>query len=156
MQENFNFPLEPGLSNTIVGTAKATESIVKSATTNLWLMPAGFCPPNPSELLGSARFKSLIGQVSEHFDYVIIDSPPVLAVTDVSVFAYMMTGVIFVIGAEQTTRQAAVSAMEQLHAARANVLGAVLNRVDVGSNRYYYTHYYKRTYAGYYRSENRG
>ena len=116
LQDIFGIALEPGLSNTIVGTAKATESIVKSGTPNLWMLPAGLYPPNPAELLGSARFRSLIEQVAAHFDWVVVDSPPVLAVTDVSVFAHMMTGVVFVIGSEQTTRQAAMTAVEQLHA----------------------------------------
>jgi len=143
----------PGLSNLLVGKAKANDAVRKSSVPNLWVMPSGPHPPNPAELLGSARFRELLKTLGEHFDWLVIDSPPVMAVTDASVIAHLTTGVVFVVGSEQVNRAAARNAVEQLLGSKATMLGAVLNRADVQRNPYYYSHYYKREYAGYYSAE---
>ena len=116
-------------------------------------MPSGPHPPNPAELLGSARFRNLLNTLGDHFDWVVLDSPPVMAVTDASVIAHLTTGVVFVVGSEQVNRHVARNAVEQLRASKATILGAVLNRVNVRRNPYYYAHYYKHDYAGYYGAE---
>jgi capsular exopolysaccharide synthesis family protein len=144
---------EPGLSNLVVGTSKGSDAIRKTGTANLWVLTAGLLPPNPSELLGSRRFKEVLSQTTTHFDWVIVDSPPVMAVSDSSIAAHAAGGVLFVIGSEQTNRHAAREALDQLAGARSHILGAVLNRVDVGRNPYYYAHYYRREYRNYYTSE---
>ena len=79
----------------------------KTAVPGLWVMPAGMIPPNPAELLGSKRFEEFFATLTEHFDWVIIDSPPVMAVTDASIVAHTVSGVVFVVGAEMTSRHAA-------------------------------------------------
>jgi hypothetical protein len=68
----------PGLSNVLVGNAKASEAVHTTTVPGLWLMPAGQLPPNPAELLGSKRFKDLLASLVQHFDWVMIDSPPVV------------------------------------------------------------------------------
>ena len=141
---------EPGLSNLVVGTTKGSEAIRKTETANLWVLTAGVLPPNPAELLGSRRFKEVLDQTSNHFDWVIVDSPPVMAVTDSSIAAHAAGGVLFVIGSEQTSRHAAREALDQLAGAKSHILGAVLNKVDVARNPYYYSHYYRREYRDYY------
>jgi len=141
---------EPGLSSLLVGRAKASEVVLKTSTSNLWVMPAGPNPPNPAELLGSTRFADLLKTLGEHFDWVVIDSPPVMAVTDPSVVAFRTTGVIFVIGSEQVNRHKALTAVQKLTASKAKILGAILNRANVERNPYYYSHYYSHEYAGYY------
>ena len=93
-------------------------------------------PPNPAELLGSKRCAEYFATLSEHFDWVVIDSPPVLAVADASVLANSATGVVFVVGADQTSRQTAKAAVDQLHSVGAHIVGAVLNRADVERNPY--------------------
>jgi polysaccharide biosynthesis transport protein len=148
--ELFGVSLEPGLSNMLVGDAKASEAVKRTLTPNLWLMAAGKNPPNPAELLGSRRFRDFALSLIDHFDWVIIDSPPVMAVTDASIIAHNATGVIFVVGAEMTGKGAAKAAIEQLDAARAKYVGGILNRVDVRRNSYYYSRYYRREYAAYY------
>jgi polysaccharide biosynthesis transport protein len=144
---------EPGLSSLLVGSAKASDAVRTTQTPNLWVLPAGPHPPNPAELLGARRFKDLLGNLNNHFDWVIVDSPPVMAVTDAALIARLVTGVVYVIGSEQTSRYAAREALEQLSATRGRILGAVLNRVDLNRNPYYYSHYYKREYRNYYSSE---
>ena len=149
--EFFGASLEPGLSNVMVGGAKASDAVGKTLTPNLWFLPAGKNPPNPAELLGSKRFKDFMRSVSEHFEWVIIDSPPVMAVTDANVIAHNANGVVFVVGAEMTSRGAAKAALEHLDHVKAKYIGAVLNRVDVRRNPYYYARYYRKEYQAYYR-----
>jgi polysaccharide biosynthesis transport protein len=148
--EIFDVAQEPGLSNLIVGNAKASEAVRKSSVAGLWVMPSGRMPPNPAELLGSQRFKDFLMSLKKHFDWVIIDSPPVMAVTDAALVAHNATGVVFVVGAEMTSRHAAKTAIDQLQQAQAKFVGAVLNRVDLERNSYYYSQYYRREYAEYY------
>ena len=77
-----------------------------------------------------------------------------MAVTDSSIVAHLTTGVVFVVGAEMTSRYAAQRAVEQLSRGRAKFLGAVLNRVDLQHNAYYYAEYYRREYSDYYRARD--
>jgi len=141
---------EPGLSNLLVGAAKANEVMRTTTVPNLYVLPAGTTPPNPAELLGSKRFADLLQSLRDHFDLVVIDTPPVMAVTDAAVIGYRATGVLFVAAADVTNRHAAQTALDQLEHARVRFLGAVLNRVDLEGNPYYYAKYYRKEYAGYY------
>ena len=146
----FDVAPEPGLSNLLVGNAKASESVRKMSVSGLWVLPSGLIPPNPSELLGSQRLRDFIHSLGQHFDWVIIDSPPVMAVTDAALVAHHATGVLFVVGSEMTSRHAAARALDQLENAQARFIGAVLNRVDLERNAFYYSQYYRREYARYY------
>jgi capsular exopolysaccharide synthesis family protein len=150
LHQVFELSQEPGLSNLLVGGAKASEAVRKTSVPGLWVLPAGRIPPNPTELLGSARFLDFLNSLHDHFDWVVIDTPPVMAVADASVVAHNVTGVVFVIRAEVVSRYAALAALEQLENGRANVIGAVLNRVDLDRHAYYYSHYYRKEYSDYY------
>ena len=151
VHEIFEFSQEPGLSNLLVGDCKPSEAVRKvTGVPGLAVLPAGMIPPNPAELLGSKRFDEYFATLSEHFDYVVIDSPPVLAVADASILANTASGVVFVVGADQTSRHAARAAIDQLHAVQAHLIGAVLNRVDLEHNPYYYSTYYRKEYSRYY------
>jgi polysaccharide biosynthesis transport protein len=152
VHDMFDQPQEPGLSNLMVGHAAASAIIRKSSVPGLWLLTAGRIPPNPAELLGSQRFREFIQLLSQHFDAVIIDSPPIMAVTDAAVAASAATGIIFVVGAEMTSRHAARVAIEQLQNGHPRFLGAVLNRVELERNSYYYSGYYRREYAVYHQA----
>ena len=143
----------PGLSNILVGNAKASEAVRKTPVQNLWVLLAGVAPPNPAELLGSQRFKGFLGTLQEHFDWVVVDSPPVMAVTDAAVIAHAASGVAFVVGCEQTSKHTATAALEQLESARAHFFGGILNKVDVERHAYYYSHYYRRDYGQYYNTK---
>ena len=150
VHEIFGGDQEPGLSNVLSGNAKTSEAVHKSTVTGLWLMNAGHIPPNPAELLASRRYTELIASLRTHFDWVLLDTPPVMVVTDSSIVANQASGVVFVVGADNTSRQAARSAIEQLDAASAHVVGSVLNKVDLVRNPYYYSAYYRKDYARYY------
>jgi exopolysaccharide transport family protein len=148
----FEQPQEPGLSNLLVGNAKASESVQKTNVPGLWVLTAGHIPPNPAELIGSQRCKEFVASLRDHFDWVIIDTPPVMAVTDAVIAANSASGVVFVVGAEMTGRHSARTAIEQLAHGRARFVGAVLNRVELERNAYYYSHYYRREYGAYYQA----
>lgn len=152
----FGKPREPGLSDGLVGTSKFADTVHATAVPGLWVMPAGTPPPNPAELLSSKRFVDLVGSLGRHFDWVIIDTPPIMAVTDSAVVAHLTSGVVFVVGAEMTDRHAAQRAIAQLVRANAKFVGAVLNRVDLKHHSYYYSQYYRREYVDYYTSAGTG
>ena len=144
-----------GLSHLLTGQATARQTIRKTGVQNLWVMTAGVTPPNPSELLASDRMKTLISNVQTGpFDWVLIDTPPVLAVTDAVIIAPWVSGVVFIIGSEMTQRRLAERAVETLLTSRPHVLGAVLNRVDIIRNKYYYSRYYGYKYKNYYVRSN--
>lgn len=145
----FGLAQEPGLSNMLVGTAKASEAVQRSSVPGLMVLPAGKNPPNPAELVGSRRFREFLRSLDEHFDWVIVDSPPVMAVADSMIVAHETKGVLFVVGSEMTQRAVAQRAIDQLAQAKVNVIGAVLNRVDIKHNAYYYSNYYRREYDAY-------
>jgi capsular exopolysaccharide synthesis family protein len=134
----------------MVGHASPSAAIRKSGVAGLWVLTAGRLPPNPAELLGSKRFRDFMKSLGEHFDSVVIDSPPIMAVTDAAIAASSATGIVFVVGAEMTSRQAAKAAIEQLQRGRPCFVGAVLNRVELERNAYYYASYYRREYGQYY------
>ncbi|PYR27593.1 MAG: hypothetical protein DMF98_05440 [Acidobacteria bacterium] len=141
---------EPGLSNILVGDTKTGDAVRPTSCSTLWILPAGHLPPNPAELLGSKRFEDFIETLKDHFAFVIIDSPPIMAVSDSAIVAHMADGVLFVIGSEMTSRGVARTAVEQLINANGHMIGAVLNRVDLTHNAYYYSQYYRREYGHYY------
>jgi succinoglycan biosynthesis transport protein ExoP len=144
-----------GLSHLLTGQATARQAIRRTSVQNLWVMTAGLTPPNPSELLSSDRMKTLIANVQTGpFDWVLIDTPPVLAVTDAVIVAPWVSGMVFIIGSEMTQRRLAERAVETLQTSRPHILGAVLNRVDIVRNRYYYSRYYGYKYKNYYVKSN--
>jgi capsular exopolysaccharide synthesis family protein len=146
----FGYEQEPGLSNALVGDAKASDAVRRADVPGLCVLTAGRVPPNAAELLGSRRFKELLASVRGQFDWVVIDSPPVMAVTDPNILANLADSVVFVIGAEMTSYKIARRAVEQLERGRAVFAGSVLNRVDIQRHGYYYSQYYRREYANYY------
>jgi capsular exopolysaccharide synthesis family protein len=139
----------PGLSEVLTGAAKPSEAIVATRSSNVWLLPSGAGLPNPSEQLGSSRFREFVEKLSETFDWVIIDSPPVLAVTDPAIIAQLTSGVLFVVNAQRTRRQIAQGALDQLESAGASFAGVVLNAVTLDRDHYYNARYYVPTYSDY-------
>ena len=152
VHELFERSQEPGLSNVLVGDAKVSEAVHDASVAGLSVLPGGHCPPNPSELLGSRRFADLVAALERHFEWIIVDTPPVMAVTDACVVSHLADGVLFVVGAEMVSRQAIKTAVEQLERIGARFVGVVLNRVDLERNAYYYSRYYHHSYNRYYQS----
>ena len=152
---NFSLAQEPGLSNVLVGDCGLSEAVQRADVGNLSILPAGRCPPDPSELLGSRELTRLLGVLGTRFSWILFDTPPVIAVTDPCVLAHVVSGVVFVVGADQVSRQLARRAIEQIATARGTLVGGVLNKVAVDRYRYYYSAYsatYARQYSDYYRA----
>ena len=138
-----------GMSNAIVGKELA-EVIQKTDIENLSVIASGPVAPNPSELLGSERMTELLGELSAQFDYVLIDTPPIMPVTDAAVMANKVDGVIMLLESGAVAPQAAVEAKTRLEQAGAHILGVVLNKVDVAAGHYGYGGYGKNGYGYYY------
>lgn len=107
---------------------------------NLNVITSGPKPPNPSELLGSQKMKEVLDQIKKDYDVIVLDTPPVLAVTDAAVLSRVVDGVIFVVRYGRTTTDMAARAKENLDRVNANIIGTVIN--DIDSTSYGYTYYY--------------
>jgi capsular exopolysaccharide synthesis family protein len=150
VHEIFGTAQEPGLSNVMVGNAQLHKAIRLTPVPGLSLLAAGRIPPNPIELVATQRFKDFLDLLKKEYDWVVVDSPPVMAVADAAVLSRVTSGVLFVVGAEMSRRATVEAAIERLHAAKAHFLGGVLNRVDLTRNAYYYSRYYRPDYRKYY------
>jgi capsular exopolysaccharide synthesis family protein len=132
-----------GLSNVLTSDLSFEEAVRESAVGGLSLLSHGMRPVNPSNLLASRKMRETLDKARQSFDFVLIDSPPVIAVSDAVVLGTICDGVILVFNGRQTTTAWARQAVERLNAVRAPVLGAILNNVDLNnpdfaSYRYYY------------------
>jgi polysaccharide biosynthesis transport protein len=140
-----------GLSQVLTGQARVRDVIQRTVDPNLLAITAGRSPLNPSELLSSERMKTLLTNLAHGpFNWIIIDTPPVLAVTDAVILAPLVTGVTFVVGAEMTRRRLAERAIETVMQAHPRFAAVVLNKVNFAKNRYYYSRYYGHQYKNYY------
>jgi non-specific protein-tyrosine kinase len=135
----FDLTNQTGLTDLLVGDVRSVEEcMVGTGIDHLRLITSGPVPPNPSELLDSKRMEAVLAQVKQDADLVIVDSPPVLAVTDAAALAPKVDGVILVIGAKHTSHEAAGRAREALRSVGATILGVVLTKVRRGGPSYYY------------------
>ena len=147
-----------GLSSVLTGAHSLEEALfqVKSLP-ELWVLPAGPCPPNPAELLSSPSMDELLRRLRRMFDHVVVDSPPLLMVTDGTILSTLVDGVILVAEAGVTPRGALVRSQRLLRSAGGRTLGVVLNKVSLRSGGPYYDEgYYRRHYGAYYREETVG
>jgi len=115
-----------GLADLLLGQSQLSNIVSETQIANLSFIPAGHATVSPSELLSSERMQELLSQVKEEFDIVLIDSPPVLAVTDAQIIAAISDGVVLIMNQGKVKREAAKKALAQLNYVRAVVLGAVL------------------------------
>ncbi len=136
-----------GLTGYLTGKAALKDILTQTSIENVWLISSGLVPPNPVELLNSSKMKDVLAEVSEAFDLVLLDSPPVLAVIDSVVISSVVEGTLLVIQSDKTRRKPFLAAVEQLRRAQANIIGVVVNGLDLSraggsySNRYRYYQY---------------
>lgn len=131
----------PGLSNVLAGLTSAEEAVRKEVFPNLDILYAGDIPPNPSELLGSERMRELLNKLSQEYDYILVDSPPVNAVTDARVVANLLDGVLYLVRQNKTEKEAVARGVNQLKLTDAKLLGFVINGIDPEAKKYYYSEY---------------
>ena len=135
--------------NTLRYCSTAIDSaILPTDVENLFIMPAGTTPPNPSEVVGSSRMAFLIETLKSRFDFIIIDTPPVTPATDALLIAPMVDGTVLVVKSGNTDRKIIQDAIDQFKSVKQPILGIVLNQVDMKKEGYY--KYYQKYYTSYY------
>jgi capsular exopolysaccharide synthesis family protein len=152
--------LTKGLSGILTGAYEYSHDLLYKieGMSGLVLLPSGPIPPNPAELLCSMKMEGLINRLRKDFDHIIIDSPPVLPVTDATIVSSIVDGVVMIVECEMTTRAALSRACRVIEHAGGRILGTVLNKVDVRRDGYYGYRYYHGYYSysnnTYYSSNN--
>lgn len=150
----FELPNSVGLTTALLQANPVADGFVQpTRIENLQVLTSGPLPPNPAELIGSERFKALLEDLKQHADVVLLDSPPVLAVTDAAILARQVDGVLMIVEAGGTRRPLATSAKDALEKVGAKVLGVALNRLRPRGDGYYYYYYY---YHQYYSHDDEG
>jgi polysaccharide biosynthesis transport protein len=131
-----------GLGPALVGEIGPEAAIRQTPIPLLSILTSGPIPPNPAELLGSQRMRELIGELGRKFDRIIIDSPPLVPVTDATLLSTLCDGVVLVVKQSRTTKHLTMEARKRLAEAKAKLLGVVLNDVNLKKDGYYhYSHY---------------
>src|SRR5687767_3948473 len=147
----------PGLTEVIVGITASKKSnnghdpvpsdsglaklLRPTHVEGLFLLPTGKLPPNPAEILGSQRAVEVLNEVSDLADVVVVDTPPILVVTDATVLAQNADGVLLVAAWGETHKRSLARAVSTLTSSHARLLGVVLNKVETGGSSYYYEGY---------------
>lgn len=140
---------EQGLTTALLDVSAEATMANESVVPNLSFISTGPIPPNPAELLQSAAFKALLERLRGRYDRVVLDSPPLVPVTDAAILSTLVDGTILVVRASQTTRELARRALRALRDVSGRIVGVVLNAVDLESRNYGYYRYYEYKHEGY-------
>jgi capsular exopolysaccharide synthesis family protein len=133
-----------GLTNCLLQKLAVEEAAHKDVCENLTVLTSGPIPPNPAEVLNSQRVRAFWPMLLEKYEYILVDAPPILAVTDASILAPQMEGVILVARSAVTRKDKVLEAREQFAKANAHLIGVVLNQVKMDPNDYQYYYYYSQ------------
>jgi capsular exopolysaccharide synthesis family protein len=137
-----------GLSNVLTSNLTLEGAVQATSISGLSLLSCGIRPPNPTDLLSSKNMRQIVSKLRESFNFILIDSPPAIAVSDAAVLSVLCDGVFLVVHGKKTTTASARQAMERLDAVRAPFLGAIINSIDLGNPEYaYYRSYYGSDYG---------
>jgi capsular exopolysaccharide synthesis family protein len=140
---------DAGVTNVLVGESTVQDVARPTQIENLWCIPSGPTPPNPADLLHSDRFRKFLETAGEMFDRIVIDSPPLVAVTDSAIISTIVDGTVFVIRGFKTARTLGLQGLRTLADVDAPVVGAVLNAIDLTRHDYAYYQYYYYKRDGY-------
>ena len=143
LHHKFGLSNSTGLTTLLLSKENDTAFLQETNITNLWLIPSGPTPPNPAELIHSERMKQVIHWLHENADYVIVDSPPILAVTDSVLLSQIASTTLMVIQASETSQQSLIRAIQQIRAVDGHIAGVLFNKVDLRRSSYYYNDYYR-------------
>jgi polysaccharide biosynthesis transport protein len=144
IHKKFTLSNSKGLTNVLLKDKKFEDCINATDVDNLHVVTSGPVPPNPSELLGSNKFKLLLKHLSTIYDVVLIDTPPVLIVTDSQILSSICDGTVILTCHGETEKEALIEGKSLLQKVNSNILGVVLNKVPEGGKGYYYGKYYGR------------
>jgi len=133
-----------GLTSILTKQSDLLDSVDPTDIENLSIVTSGPIPPNPAELIGSLAMTTFIEEAKSHFDIILFDTPPVLAVADAQILSNNCDGTILVVSSGSTEINAALKARDLLHSSKGKLLGTVLNKVKANDSQYYY--YYGQKY----------
>lgn len=134
----------PGLTGYLSGKFSFDDAVIqKTNIENIWIIPSGLIPPNPTELLNSKEMKILVEEVKKQFDVILLDTPPVLAVVDTLIISSLADSVILIVQHEKTTRKSLLKTVDELTKAKAKILGVIFNQVKMRKGDYFYMDYYQ-------------
>jgi capsular exopolysaccharide synthesis family protein len=150
IHKSFGIKPDRGISNVILGDTTIADATIHTEIPNLDVMPCGLSPPNPAELLHTERFRAILAQLRQSYDKIILDSPPTGPVTDPAILGSVADGVLLVLRAGHTTKEAAAHARRHLADAGARILGLVINQTDHKGGGYGYGYSYYSHYGKYY------
>ncbi len=156
LHKAFGVPSDVGISSLVVGEGTLDTAVKSTEVPNLFVLPCGPIPPNPAELLHTQAFAELLKAAGERYDRIILDSPPLNAVSDSAVLATQCDGVVLVLRAGKTNRESARRALRSLAGVQAQMYGAILNDLDVMDVRYRDTYMNYRGYYGHYEEPKDG
>ena len=126
-----------GISDLLVGNKKL-ESVANKYNDNLSIVPAGKIPPNPAEMLASKAMTAFLEEMKNYFDYIVLDTPPLQAVTDAQVLSTKVDGSLIVVRAGVTKKDAVHNAVSIIKKVKGNIIGTVLNVAETKNDKYYY------------------
>ena len=147
VHKNFNLSNKVGLSSCISMGTPLADAVQQTKVENLYALTGGVVPPNPSELLGSEKMKALLEEAGASYDYVLIDTPPILPVTDALIVSRFVDGMILVVASGEVKVEMARDVKNQLVNSGANILGVVLNKVRSEHHGYGYGYGYYYYYG---------
>jgi len=150
IEKIFGVEGKPGLSDAIIGEVSWREGIKATRYKNLYLLPVGNIPPNPVELLASDKMTGVLSEIRNEYEYILLDTPPVLPLTDAVVLTRKVDGAILVLRYHRVEIEAVLRAKERFESVDAPLLGAILNAVEISrfhSSYYYYYRYYQDYYG---------
>jgi polysaccharide biosynthesis transport protein len=156
IHKSFDLNNSRGLTNLIIGDGVAEDLIQSTGHDRLDVLSSGPIPPNPSELLGTPRMVEILEELGTKYDRILIDTPPIGAVTDAAVVGQIVDAVLLVVHAGKTRRKLIERGLEQLAQINVPITGVILNNLKIGQKRYYpgYYHYYYY-YSSYYGADKR-
>ena len=137
LHRKFNVSNEEGLTDVLVGTSKLN-NVMKKVDDNLYLLTTGTLPPNPAEIIGSNTMENFLDECKINFDYIILDTPPILPVTDSKLLAIKADATVLVVRSEISKSKHVSQAFKELEKVNANVIGTILNDVEMHSEKLYY------------------
>ena len=137
LHKKFKLYNEVGLTDVLVGTSELNK-VMKKIDDNLYLLTTGTLPPNPAEIIGSNTMESFLEECKINFDYIILDTPPILPVTDSKLLAIKADATVLVVRSEISKLKHVSQAFKELEKVNANVIGTILNDVEMRSEKLYY------------------
>ncbi|MFO0725573.1 MAG: polysaccharide biosynthesis tyrosine autokinase [Myxococcota bacterium] len=145
LHRTFGVSGERGITSLLLDSSvEPSEAIKKTDVVGLDVLPCGPLPPNPAEIMHTERFANLVKRLEERYDRIVFDSPPIHAVTDAVILSQLVDGVVLVVKASQTAKEAIRRAARKLYDVKGVILGVVLNDLDFEEGGYGYYYYYHR------------